>query len=396
MLGEVDLADRRDSVVDRLSGGQRSRVSLAAALVGSPSLLVLDEPTVGLDPVLRRDLWELFARLAAAGTSLLVSSHVMDEATRCDRLVLMRSGDVLADDTLAEPAGAHRRRRRRGRLPRPGRRRRDGGGGMNPRLTLASAGRVLAQLRHDHRTVALVVVLPCVLIGLLAWVFDGTPVFDRIGAQLLGVFPFVVMFLVTSVATLRERQSGTLERLMTLPVAPRRRRRSATPWPSASLAVVQAVVASLFAHLRLRARRAGPALVAGRHRGVGRAARHHPRARGELRSPRTEFQAVQLMPAIVLPQFLLCGLLVPRDDLPDVLERVSDVLPLSYAVDALDRGGADRGAVAGHRRRARRHRRVRGRRARARSRHAAAPDALSGGSGRGPDGVRAPRRLRPC
>ncbi len=100
VLGEVDLADRRDSVVDRLSGGQRSRVSLAAAMVGSPSLLVLDEPTVGLDPVLRRDLWELFARLAAAGTSLLVSSHVMDEATRCDRLVLMRSGDVLADDTL--------------------------------------------------------------------------------------------------------------------------------------------------------------------------------------------------------------------------------------------------------------------------------------------------------
>ena len=100
VLGEVDLADRRDSVVDRLSGGQRSRVSLAAAMVGSPSLLVLDEPTVGLDPVLRRDLWELFARLAAAGTSLLVSSHVMDEATRCDRLVLMRDGEVLADDTL--------------------------------------------------------------------------------------------------------------------------------------------------------------------------------------------------------------------------------------------------------------------------------------------------------
>lgn len=101
VLAEVDLVDRRDSVVDRLSGGERSRVSLAAAMVGSPSLLVLDEPTVGLDPVLRRDLWELFGRLARSGTSLLVSSHVMDEATRCDRLVLMRAGAVLADDTLA-------------------------------------------------------------------------------------------------------------------------------------------------------------------------------------------------------------------------------------------------------------------------------------------------------
>ena len=100
VLSEVDLTDRRGSVVDRLSGGQRSRVSLAAAMVGSPDLLVLDEPTVGLDPVLRRDLWDLFRRLAAAGTSLLVSSHVMDEATRCDRLVLLREGRVLADDTL--------------------------------------------------------------------------------------------------------------------------------------------------------------------------------------------------------------------------------------------------------------------------------------------------------
>ncbi len=100
VLVEVDLADRRGSMVDRLSGGQRSRVSLAAAMVGSPNLLVLDEPTVGLDPVLRRDLWDLFGRLARGGTSLLVSSHVMDEATRCDRLVLVREGAVLADDTL--------------------------------------------------------------------------------------------------------------------------------------------------------------------------------------------------------------------------------------------------------------------------------------------------------
>ena len=95
----VNLTTDADSRVDRLSGGQRSRVSLGAALVGSPELLVLDEPTVGLDPVLRRDLWALFHRLATDGTTLLVSSHVMDEATRCDRLLLMREGHLLADDT---------------------------------------------------------------------------------------------------------------------------------------------------------------------------------------------------------------------------------------------------------------------------------------------------------
>jgi len=95
----VDLTSDIDSRVDRLSGGQRSRVSLAAALIGSPELLVLDEPTVGLDPVLRRDLWALFHRLADAGTTLLVSSHVMDEATRCDRLLLLRDGLLLADET---------------------------------------------------------------------------------------------------------------------------------------------------------------------------------------------------------------------------------------------------------------------------------------------------------
>jgi ABC-2 type transport system ATP-binding protein len=94
----VDLVDRKDVVVSRLSGGQRSRASLAVALLGSPELLVLDEPTVGLDPVLRRDLWTMFHRLADQGTTVLVSSHVMDEADRCDRLLLMRDGKLIADD----------------------------------------------------------------------------------------------------------------------------------------------------------------------------------------------------------------------------------------------------------------------------------------------------------
>ncbi len=98
-LETVGLGSRRDSVVSRLSGGQRSRVSLAVALLGTPEVLVLDEPTVGLDPVLRRDLWALFHRLADEGVTLLVTSHVMDEAERCDRLLLMREGALIADDT---------------------------------------------------------------------------------------------------------------------------------------------------------------------------------------------------------------------------------------------------------------------------------------------------------
>jgi ABC-2 type transport system ATP-binding protein len=98
----VDLGSHADAVVGELSGGQRSRASLAVALLGEPALLVLDEPTVGLDPVLRRDLWALFHRLAEAGATVLVSSHVMDEAERCDRLMLMRDGAILAHGTPAE------------------------------------------------------------------------------------------------------------------------------------------------------------------------------------------------------------------------------------------------------------------------------------------------------
>lgn len=108
-IEDVGLGDARDRVAAKLSGGQRSRASLAVALLGNPELLVLDEPTVGLDPVLRRDLWQLFHSLADRGAAVLVSSHVMDEAERCDRLLLMRSGRLIADDSpsqLLERTGA--------------------------------------------------------------------------------------------------------------------------------------------------------------------------------------------------------------------------------------------------------------------------------------------------
>ena len=204
---------------------------------------------------------------------------------------------------------------------------------MNATVTLATARRVLSQLRHDHRTLAMLVVVPCVLLSLLAWVFDGTATFDRIGAPLLGIFPFVVMFLVTSVATLRERTSGTLERLLTLPVG-KLDLLVGYALAFGLVAVVQATVAATLSVTLLGLDVAGPfwllLVVAVLDALLGMAL-------GLLVSAfaSTEFQAVQFMPAFVLPQFLLCGLLVPRDQMDDVLHAVSDVLPLSYAVDAM-------------------------------------------------------------
>jgi len=206
---------------------------------------------------------------------------------------------------------------------------------VNSRLTLATAARILRQLRADHRTIALMLVVPCVLVGLLAWIYDGTPVFDRIGAALLGVFPFVVMFIVTSVATLRERTSGTLERLLTTPLG-KGDFMLGYAIAFGFMAIVQALVATGFAVWVCDLDVAGPTwllvVVAVCDALLGTAL-------GLLVSgfASTEFQAVQFMPALVLPQFLLCGLLVPRDALPSVLSTVSDWLPLSYAVDAMRR-----------------------------------------------------------
>jgi ABC-2 type transport system permease protein len=204
---------------------------------------------------------------------------------------------------------------------------------MTARLTVATAGRVLRQIRYDHRTLAMLLVVPCVLMGLLAWIYNQTPLFDRIGAPLLGMFPFLVMFLVTSIATLRERQSGTLERLLALPLA-KGDLVGGYALAFGLLAAVQAVIAATFASYVLGLDVAGDAwlliLVAVVDCLLGTALGLFLSAFAA-----TEFQAVQFLPAFVLPQFLLCGLLVPRDHLPDVLRWASDVLPLSYAVDAM-------------------------------------------------------------
>ena len=204
---------------------------------------------------------------------------------------------------------------------------------MNASITLATASRVLRQLRHDRRTLAMLVVVPCVLLSLLAWIFDGTDVFDEIGAPLLGIVPFVVMFLVTSVATLRERTSGTLERLLTMPIG-KLDLLVGYALAFGLVATVQAVVATGLSVTLLGLDVAGPLwlllVVAVCDAVLGMALGLFLSAFAA-----TEFQAVQFMPAFVLPQFLLCGLLVPRDQLDDVLRWISSLLPLSYAVDLM-------------------------------------------------------------
>jgi len=205
---------------------------------------------------------------------------------------------------------------------------------VSARLTLATAGRVLAQLRQDRRTVAMMLFVPSLLLSLLGWIYDGSDTFDRIGPPLLGIFPFIVMFLVTSVATLRERTSGTLERLLTMPLG-KGDLLVGYALAFGVVAVVQSVLAVSVAIWGLDMQIEGsPALVVV----VALANGLLGTALGLFVSAfaASEFQAVQFLPAFVLPQFLLCGLLLPREQMPQLLERVSDALPLSYAVDALN------------------------------------------------------------
>lgn len=204
---------------------------------------------------------------------------------------------------------------------------------MSRSRTLATARRVLGQLRHDHRTVGLILVVPTALMTLLWWILPEAG-FAAWGPPLLGVFPMLVMFLVTSVATLRERTGGTLERLLSMPIS---KADFVFGYALAFglLAVVQSVVvgAVVFGPLGLEV--AGSAwlvaLVAVLDGLVGTALGLFVSA-----FARTEFQAVQFMPVALLPQLLLCGLIVPTDQLPTVLEWVSWLLPLTYAISAMD------------------------------------------------------------
>ncbi|MET0956606.1 MAG: ABC transporter permease [Cryobacterium sp.] len=205
---------------------------------------------------------------------------------------------------------------------------------MKPSRTLATAGRVLNQVRHDPRTIALLLLVPSLLIGLVAWIFSDTTVFDSVGPAMIALFPFIVMFLVTSITTLRERRTGTLERLLSMPLGKGDLILGYT-LAFGLLAVLQSGIAVLFAVTVCGLDIEGSVwlLVA-----VAVADAILGTTLGLLASAfaRTEFQVVQFMPVIVFPQILLGGIFLPRDQLPDVLRVISDWLPLSHAVDALN------------------------------------------------------------
>jgi ABC-2 type transport system permease protein len=211
---------------------------------------------------------------------------------------------------------------------------------MSIRITLATAARVLRQIRRDHRTLALILVVPAVLLTLFKYVFYGQEeTFDRVGPPMVGLFPFISMFLVTSIAMLRERTTGTLERLMSLPLA-KLDLLLGYGIAFALLAVVQATLTSAVAFGALGLDAAGPVwlvvVLAVANAVLGMALGLFLSAFAQ-----TEFQAVQFMPAFVLPQILLSGLLIARDEMAPVLEWVSALLPLTYAYDALVRATAD-------------------------------------------------------
>lgn len=218
---------------------------------------------------------------------------------------------------------------------------------MSAPLTLATAGRVLGQLRHDPRSIALMLVAPSLLVGLFSWLFSEQPgVFDRFGGAILALFPFIVMFLITSITTLRERRSGTLERLMTTPLA---KRQFVLGYATAFglLALLQAVITVAFAVLVCGLDVQGQVwqlgLVAIVDALLGTAL-------GLLTSAfaQTEFQAVQWMPVLVFPQIMLGGLFMPREQMPEALYAVSDWLPLSHAIDAMQAvtAGEEAGEIA--------------------------------------------------
>ena len=211
---------------------------------------------------------------------------------------------------------------------------------MTTRGVSATAARVLSQLRRDSRTVALVFLVPCLLLTLLKYLFDDQPeTFDRIGVPLVGLFPFLQLFIVTSVTMLRERSSGTLERLMASPIA----KLDLLAGYGAAFALLAALQATIVASFALTAlgldTSANPPTVIA----LAVANALLGMSLGLLASAfaRTEFQAVQFMPAFILPQLLLCGLFVPRERMAGALQALADAVPATYAYDALDKLGDD-------------------------------------------------------
>ena len=211
---------------------------------------------------------------------------------------------------------------------------------MNPRRTLATALRVLTQLRHDRQTLVMIFFVPCLLLVLVRYIYDAQPLLmHQIEPLFLGIFPLVSMFLITSITTLRERTSGTLDRLMTTPIA-KLDFIAGYAIAFTVIATLQALLASWVVLHWLEIPVAGSALsmiigaVASAFLGT---------TLGLFVSAfaRTEFQAAQFMPLTLLPQFLLCGLLVPRDNMIALLRHISDFLPLSYCVDALKHIASD-------------------------------------------------------
>lgn len=204
------------------------------------------------------------------------------------------------------------------------------------RATLATTRRIMRQLSHDHRSVAMIFLVPVLLMSLLYWLYiDSDQIFDRIAPALLGIFPFIIMFLITSITTLRERTNGTLERVLVTPIA---KIDIIVGYTIAFgiLAIVQSLIASSVAIFLLDMEVAGPqwfvVLVALMNALLGTALGIFVSA-----FARTEFQAVQFMPAFIFPQLLVCGLLLPLEQMPDLLEKAAYYLPLTYAVDAMQR-----------------------------------------------------------
>ena len=204
---------------------------------------------------------------------------------------------------------------------------------MNPRLTLQTARRIFSQLRRDRRTVAMMLLLPTVFMALMRYVFNSSQVFNSVAPSLLVIFPFIVMFLITSVATLRERTTGTLERLMTMPIGKLDLLLGyAGAFGACAVLQVGVVAAIALVWLGLSIAGSWPLLLA-----VAVLDALLGMALGLFVSAfaRTEFQAVQFMPLLAAPQILVCGLFTPRSHMAPLLTWFSDVMPLSYAVDAM-------------------------------------------------------------